>query len=159
MSTARSWPALIGFILLVAGVSALGGAITATSVTTWYAGLDKPAWTPPGWLFGPAWTLLYAMMAVVAWRLWQQRRDVPAARLTLRLWFLQLALNCAWSFLFFGLRSPLAGLLDILALLVVLIWIQLRLARERRALAMLWTPYILWVSFATALNFSIWSRL
>ena len=159
MSTARSWPALIGFIMLVAGVSALGGAITATSVTTWYAGLDKPAWTPPGWLFGPAWTLLYAMMAVVAWRLWQQRLNTPASRLTLRLWFLQLALNCAWSFLFFGLRSPLAGLLDILALLVVLIWIQLRLARERRVLALLWTPYILWVAFATALNASIWMRL
>ncbi len=159
MSTARSWPALIGFILLVAGVSALGGAITATSVTTWYVGLDKPAWTPPGWLFGPAWTLLYAMMAVVAWRLWQHRLNTPASRLTLRLWFLQLTLNCAWSFLFFGLRSPLAGLLDILALLVVLIWIQLRLARERRVLAALWAPYILWVAFATALNASIWMRL
>lgn len=159
MPTVRSWPALLGFILLVATVSALGGAITSTSVTTWYAGLDKPSWTPPGWLFGPAWTLLYAMMAVVAWRLWQQRRESPAARLTLRLWFIQLALNCAWSFLFFGLRSPLAGLIDILALLVVIIWIQLRLARDRRALALLWTPYIAWVAFATALNASIWSRL
>jgi translocator protein len=159
MSTARSWPALLGFILLVAAVSALGGAVTATSVTTWYAGLDKPSWTPPGWLFGPAWTLLYAMMAVVAWRLWQQRHASPAYRLTLRLWFVQLALNCAWSFLFFGLRSPLAGLVDILALLVVIIWIQVRLARERRALALLWTPYVAWVAFATALNASIWSRL
>lgn len=159
MSTVRSWPALLGFILLVAAVSAIGGAITATSVTTWYAGLDKPSWTPPGWLFGPAWTLLYAMMAVVAWRLWQQRHESAAARFTLRLWFVQLALNCAWSFLFFGLRSPLAGLIDILALLVVIIWIQLRLARDRRTLALLWTPYIAWVAFATALNASIWSRL
>ncbi|HSI09914.1 MAG: TspO/MBR family protein [Rariglobus sp.] len=158
MPSPRSWPALLGFILLVAIVSAAGGAITATSVTTWYASLDKPAWTPPGWLFGPAWTLLYAMMAVVAWRLWQQRHESPGARLTLRLWFLQLALNCAWSFLFFGLRSPLAGLLDILALLVVIIWIQLCLVREHRTLALLWTPYIAWVAFATALNASIWLR-
>lgn len=158
-SSSRSWPALVGFVLIVAFVSAAGGAITATSVTTWYAGLDKPSWTPPGWLFGPAWTLLYAMMAVVAWCLWRQRHESPAARFTLRLWFLQLALNCAWSFLFFGLRSPAAGLADILVLLVVLIWIQVRLARERRILAVLWIPYVLWVSFATALNFSIWSRL
>jgi tryptophan-rich sensory protein len=158
MSNARSWPALLGFILLVAAVSALGGTVTASSVTSWYAGLDKPSWTPPGWLFGPAWTLLYAMMAAVAWRLWQQRLASPAARLTLRLWFVQLALNCAWSFLFFGLRSPLAGLIDILALLVVIIWIQVRLARERRALALLWTPYVAWVAFATALNASIWLR-
>jgi translocator protein len=159
MPSTRSWPALLGFILLVALVSALGGAITATSVTTWYAGLDKPSWTPPGWLFGPAWTLLYAMMAVVAWRLWRQRRESPSTRVTLRLWFVQLALNCAWSFLFFGLRSPLAGLIDILALLVVIIWIQFRLARESRLLALLWMPYIGWVAFATALNASIWSRL
>lgn len=158
MPSPRSWPALLAFILLVAVVSAIGGAITATSVTTWYAGLDKPSWTPPGWLFGPAWTLLYAMMAVVAWRLWHQRHDSPAARLTLRLWFLQLAINCAWSFLFFGLRSPLAGLIDILALLVLIIWIQLRLTREHLPLAALWAAYVLWVSFATALNLSIWLR-
>ena len=82
-STPRTWPSLLAFILLVAVVSAVGGAVTASSVTTWYAGLDKPSWTPPGWLFGPAWTLLYAMMAVVAWRLWQQRHQSPAARLTL----------------------------------------------------------------------------
>jgi benzodiazapine receptor len=159
MSSARSWPALLGFILLVACVSALGGAVTSSSVATWYATLDKPAWTPPGWLFGPAWTLLYALMAVVAWLLWGQRHESPAARVTLRLWFLQLALNCAWSFLFFGLRSPLAGLLDILALLVVIIWIQFRLAGGRRALALLWMPYIAWVAFAAALNASILSRL
>jgi tryptophan-rich sensory protein len=145
--------------MLVALVSAAGGAITSTSVTTWYAGLDKPAWTPPGWLFGPAWTLLYAMMAVVAWRLWQRRDESPSARLTLRLWSLQLALNCAWSFLFFGLRSPAAGLAGILFLFVILIWIQVRLCHEHRTLAVLWIPYVLWVAFATALNFSIWSRL
>lgn len=159
MSTARTWPSLLGFILLVAVVSALGGAVTSTSVTTWYADLDKPSWTPPGWLFGPVWTLLYAMLAVVAWRLWPQRHASPAARLTLKLWFVQLALNSAWSFLFFGLRSPLAGLLGILALLVIIIWIQVRLARHHRTLAPLWTPYLAWVAFATALNASIWSRL
>ncbi len=156
--TNRSWPALIGFIVLVAAVSALGGAITTTSVGTWYQTLDKPSWTPPGWLFGPVWTLLYAMMSVVAWRLWRVRGESSAARATLALWFGQLALNGAWSFLFFGLRSPAAGLVDIAALLGVILWIQVRLARFDRMLALLWSPYVVWVGFATALNLSIWLR-
>jgi benzodiazapine receptor len=156
--TNRSWPALIGFIVLVAAVSALGGAITTTSVGTWYQTLDKPSWTPPGWLFGPVWTLLYAMMSVVAWRLWRVRSESSAARVTLALWFGQLALNGAWSFLFFGLRSPAAGLVDIVALLGVILWIQVRLARFDRMLALLWSPYVVWVGFATALNLSIWLR-
>jgi translocator protein len=152
----RTWPALAGFILLVAVVSALGGAITSTSVNTWYVELVKPSWTPPGWLFGPAWSFLYALMAVVGWRLWLLRNDSPLARPLLKLWCLQLALNCAWSFLFFGLRSPLAGLLDIAALLVVLIWIQVRLWPLHRTLALFWIAYIGWVGFASALNLSIW---
>lgn len=158
MQPPRTWPALLGFIVLVAAISALGGWITSTSVSTWYAALDKPAWTPPGWLFGPVWTLLYAMMAVVAWRLWLVRKDRPDARFTLALWFTQLALNCVWSFLFFGLRSPAAGLLDIAALLLVIVWIELRLLRTHRTHALLWAPYILWVGFASALNLSIWLR-
>ncbi|MET0262186.1 MAG: TspO/MBR family protein [Rariglobus sp.] len=152
----RSWPALLGFIAVVATVSALGGWITSTSVTTWYAELAKPDWRPPNWLFGPAWTLLYAMMAVVAWRIWCVRKTAPEAHSLLALWGVQLALNCAWSFLFFGLRSPLAGLVDIVILLVLLFWIQVRLAGFHRLLALLWIPYVLWVGFATALNFSIW---
>jgi translocator protein len=154
----RSWPALIGFILLVATVSALGGWITSTSVSTWFPALDKPSWNPPGWLFGPVWTVLYGMMAFVAWRLWRVRDSVPAARRVLAAWFIQLALNSAWSFLFFGLRSPAAGLADIIPLLVVITWILVSLGRIDRVLACLWTPYVLWVGFATALNLSIWLR-
>jgi tryptophan-rich sensory protein len=97
-------------------------------------------------------------MSVVAWRLWRVRSESSAARVTLALWFGQLALNGAWSFLFFGLRSPAAGLVDIVALLGVILWIQVRLARFDRMLALLWSPYVVWVGFATALNLSIWLR-
>lgn len=154
----REWPALLGFILIVAVVSALGGWITSTSVSTWYAGLDKPAWTPPGRIFSPVWTFLYAVMAVVAWRLWLQRRESPAARFTLALWSAQLALNCAWSFLFFGLRSPAAGILDLVALFLVAAWTGARLWRSHRTLAAFWLLYLAWLGFAGALNLSIWLR-
>lgn len=156
MQTTRAWPSLLGFIALVAVVSALGGWVTSTSVNTWYAELAKAEWRPPNALFGPVWTALYAMMAVVGWKLWRARTSSPAARSLLVLWAVQLVLNSAWSFLFFGLRSPLAGLLDIVPLLVVVLWIQIGLFKWDRVLGVLWVPYVLWLSFATALNFSIW---
>jgi tryptophan-rich sensory protein len=154
----RSWQMLVGFLLVVTAVSAVGGAITVSSVGTWYVALSKPTWTPPGWLFGPVWTLLYGMMAVVAWRLWCLRANSAEARGTLVLWWVQLLLNTSWSFLFFGLRSPIAGLIDIVVLLGVILWIQIRLCRIERQLAWAWVPYGLWVGFATALNLSIWLR-
>lgn len=144
---------------MVIAVSALGGAITASSVGSWYVTLAKPTWTPPGWIFGPVWSLLYLMMAVVAWQLWRVRQSSPAARGTLTLWWVQLALNTGWSFLFFGLRSPAAGLVDIAALLLVILWIQIRLLRTQTKLALLWAPYCVWVGFASALNGAIWLRL
>ncbi len=157
----RSTLALAGFLFAVYAVAALGGLATASSVQTWYATLAKPSWTPPGWLFGPAWTVLYTLMAIVAWRIWRlpSAPGDPNGRASiLRWWWVQLALNGAWSWAFFYFRTPAAGLLVIGALLLVIAGLQPRLARVDRPSALLWTPYVLWVAFASCLNLSIWNR-
>ena len=154
-SSARPWLALLGFLLLSVVVSALGGGVTAGSVKTWFPTLVKPAWNPPSVVFAPVWTLLYATMAVAAWRIWC-RRDRPGAGSVLWLYGVQLVLNAAWSLLFFGLKNPAFALVDIVALLGVLLWLQFAFWRLDRVAGMLWLHYVLWVSFATALNTAIW---
>lgn len=152
----RPWTALALFILLSLSVSVIGGWVTSSSVGTWYARLNKPAWNPPNWIFGPVWTLLYAMMAFVGWRLWCRREANPAIGPALTGFFVQMFFNFLWSMLFFGLRAPGTALIDIALLLIAIVWMNLRLLRIDRTLALLWMPYVLWVSFATALNFWIW---
>src|SRR5690606_17216227 len=114
------------------------------------------------WPLRPAWSVLYAPMAVAAWRVWRRpettRADERQRALLLRLWWVQLAINAAWSWAFFHFRNPAAGLLVIGALLLVLGVMQPRLAKLDRPAALLWTAYVLWVAFATALNLSIWNR-
>jgi translocator protein len=151
----RAWLPLGGFLVVVLIVAALGGAATASGVGTWYAGLNKPVWNPPGWIFGPVWTVLYALMAMVAFRLWREC-DHVGARITLRWWWAQLAANALWSPLFFGLRTPGWALLDILVLLALLLVIATRLWRIDRLAWVLWLPYVVWVGFATVLNFTLW---
>jgi tryptophan-rich sensory protein len=151
---------LLGFLLAAFAAAALGGHATASSVGDWYPTLAKPSWTPPPWLFGPAWTVLYTCMAIAAWRVWRLPA-VSAAGPTRRaellgLWWFQLALNAAWSWAFFYFRNPAAGLLVIGALFAVLCAMQPRLARADRPAALLWTPYVLWVGFAACLNLSLW---
>ena len=147
---------LLGFIGAAFAVAALGGLATSHGVRDWYPTLAKPAWTPPSWLFGPAWTFLYAAMAIVAARVWRLPAATAERVPILRSWWLQLALNGAWSWAFFHFRSPAAGLAIIGALLVVIVSIQPRLARNDRPSALLWTPYVLWVAFAACLNLWIW---
>lgn len=124
-------------------------------VGAWYATLAKPGWTPPNWLFGPVWSLLYLMMAVASWLVWK-RAGLAGAALPLAVFVLQLFLNAAWSWLFFGRHAIGLALLDI-----VLLWIAIAgtivLFRgvDRRA-GMLLVPYLLWVTYAAALNARIW---
>jgi len=115
--------------------------------------LHKPIWNPPPWLFGPTWTLLYILMGFAVWQAWRVRR--PEGRPIAVAYFLQLALNAAWSGLFFELRQPAWALADIFVLWALLGWIQVRLARVDSLAAWLWLPYLLWVSFASVLNFEI----
>lgn len=151
----RPWWSLVGFLAVVFVVALVGGQATASSVGSWYAELSKPTWNPPAWIFGPVWSLLYAMMAVVAWRLWR-RRASPPHRTALRWWWAQLIANALWSPLFFGLRAPGLALLDIVVLLALLIVVGIRLWHLDRLAGLLWLPYLAWVSFATLLNFTLW---
>jgi len=151
----KPWLMLLLFIAVCLAVSGAGAVVTNTSVNEWYPTLKKPSWNPPSWVFGPVWTTLYVMMAIAAWLIWRER-GFAEARGALGLFAFQLALNAAWSPLFFGMRSPLAGLIDIIplgaAILATMVWFW----KIVPLAGVLLLPYWLWVCFATALNFTIW---
>jgi tryptophan-rich sensory protein len=156
MHVSRQWIGLAGFVAICLLAGALGGWVTSQSVVEWYPTLNKPAWNPPAWIFAPVWTTLYVMMAVAAWLVWKKGRRGSGARLALALFFIQLALNCLWSFLFFGARSPGWALVDIVALLAALAATTWAFFHHSRLAGALMLPYLAWVSFAGFLNFTIW---
>ncbi len=151
----RDSTALLGFVALCLAVAAAGSAVTATSLGTWYAGLAKPAFNPPNWVFAPVWSALYLMMAFAGWRVWC-RRDAPGARLALRAWALQLALNLGWSFVFFGERLIGAALAEIALLLAAVLATAVLFWRIDRVAGALLAPYAAWVAFAVVLNAAVW---
>lgn len=135
--------------------SFLGSAFTQPNLD-WYAGLMKPSFTPPNRVFPVAWTILFAMMAISAWLVWRRDADEGDKRTALTWFGIQLAINVLWSFAFFFMQSPPFGLGVILTLLVAIVITIVFFDRVSRAAALLLVPYVLWVGFATALNFSIW---
>jgi len=132
-----------------------GAALTAVSVRDWYQTLSKPAWTPPDWVFGPVWTTLYFLMALAAWLVWR-RTGWSTGRTALVLFALQLVLNAAWSPLFFSLHSPGIALVDIILLWAAIAATLWSFGRISALAASLFVPYLMWVSYATALNWAIW---
>ena len=146
------WLGLAGWLVVCFSAASMGALFQPGS---WYAGLQKPSWNPPGWLFGPVWSALYAMMALAAWRVWQRGGFVAQRRALV--WFLvQLALNAAWTPLFFGLHLPGLAFIE-MSLLWAAIAITLRaFTKVDRLAGWLLVPYLAWVSFAAALNFTIW---
>lgn len=147
--------ALALFVALCLGVGALGASVVQTSVDTWYADLAKPDFTPPDWLFGPVWALLYVLMAVAAWRVWRIA-DSDTARGPLTLFALQLALTLGWTVVFFGLLKIGAAVATIIVLDVGVIVTVLAFRTVDRVAALLMVPYLAWVAFATVLNIAIW---
>lgn len=143
----RSYPMLLLFLVLVGAVAMSG---VHFQPGAWYAGLAKPFWTPPNWLFPPVWGLLYLMMAVAGWLIYAGRD----ARLK-ALWAVQLILNALWSWLFFGLHRTDLGLVDISALLVTIAAIVSIARRRQPAVAWLMAPYLIWVAYASTLNAAI----
>jgi tryptophan-rich sensory protein len=149
---------VLGLLAFVAGclvVSGLGGAVTATSVATWYPTLERPAFTPPDGVFPPVWTALFVLMAVAAWRIW--RLTESEGRTVALNWFgAQLVLNLMWSVIFFGLQAPGWALVEVM-LLVGAIGATMRafLRLDGWAAAAL-VPYLLWTGFAAILNGAIW---
>jgi tryptophan-rich sensory protein len=151
----RSLYALAGLLALCLAVGALGGAVTRAHMEPWYDGLEKPFFTPPDWLFAPVWTVLYAMMAFAAWRVWRRIGEAQPRRRALRAFAAQLALNLAWTFAFFGAESPALGLLVIVALPAAILWTILLFMPLDRFAALLMVPYAAWVAYAAVLNLAI----
>jgi tryptophan-rich sensory protein len=121
----------------------------------WYAGLEKPSWNPPSWVFGPVWTFLYISMAVAAWLVWK-KGGWKSQRRPLTLYLVQLLLNAIWTPLFFGLHLPGWAFLEILLLLAAVVATMLAFWKTRRPAGALFVPYVLWVSFASVLNGTLW---
>lgn len=141
-------PQLILSIGICLGVGIVGSVFTTSSIPTWYATLNKPSFSPPNWVFGPVWTILYILMGISLYLVWQKKK-VPA------IFWIQLILNAAWSVIFFGLKNPALALVDVVAL-----WIGIFLTIKSfypisKLAAYLLAPYLLWVIFASILNLSI----
>ena len=151
----QDWIALAVILLITFAASGIGGYFTAQSVKAWYPTLEKPSWNPPAWVFGPVWTALYALMAVAAWLVFRERLD-HAILAPLALYGVQLALNALWSYLFFGLRNPLAGLVEIGVLWAAILGTLVLFWTVRPMAGWLLVPYLAWVSFAAFLNFALW---
>lgn len=150
----RSIVVLLLALSLCLGVGYVGSLSTASEIPNWYAGLNKPSWTPPPVVFPIVWTTLYILMAISLWRLWMapesgERRNALAA------FFIQLALNAAWSPVFFGLHATRAALAIIVALLIAIPATIILSLRVDRTAAWLLLPYLLWICYATTLNAGI----
>ena len=154
MTRSRAAVGLVGWLGLSFAVSAIG-ARASIEAGTFYAQLTQPAWAPPGWVFGPVWTTLFALMGIAAWLVWQSG-GFAKQRWPLAMFGVQLALNALWSWLFFAWKLGGLALAEVvflwlsIAVTLVLFW------RVRRAAGLLLAPYLLWVSFATVLNYSLW---
>lgn len=145
----RRYASLIFFLVIVFGGGSLIGAVTAPG--EWYRGLNKPWFNPPDWVFGPAWGVLYVLIAVAGWRTWARDRTGPA----MRIWWLQLALNFLWSPVFFAMQWIGGGLAVVLAMLASIVAFIVVSWRSDRVASLLFVPYAAWVSFASLLNAAI----
>lgn len=155
MKPKHLWISCTIFILFCLIVQIAGSFWTKEAVSTWYAELAKPSWTPPNWIFGPVWSLLYVMIAVSGWLIYKAEYSRQRF-IALTLYSVQLALNFIWSFLFFSLRSPILGLIDIVILCVLIILTIITAWPVRSLASLLLTPYLIWVIYATSLNAGIW---
>jgi tryptophan-rich sensory protein len=153
--TTRQAIALAVSVGICLGAAGIGSILTTPSIATWYATLRKPPWTPPNWLFGPVWTALYLGMAVAVWLVWRQAGFSPA-RLALTLFVIQLALNVAWSGIFFRMRLPGAAFLEVVLLWLFILLTAIAFWPVSRTASWLLVPYLTWVTYAGALNAAIW---
>jgi len=137
-------------------IGSLSGIATQSSINSWYPTLIKPSFTPPNWIFGPVWSVLYVMMGVAAGIVWSKGLYHKWVKVALYHFGFQLLLNAAWSIFFFGFKNPFIALIDIIALFILLLFTVKWFTVVNSTAAYLLIPYIIWVAFATALNFGIW---
>ena len=147
-------------LLIAIGVSELAGIIgslfTSSAIPNWYSTIEKPALNPPPWVFGPVWTTLYALMGIAAFLVWKRGWEKKEVKLALGMFGIQLFLNAIWSIIFFGMQNPGWALVDILFLWFAIVLTMVLFYKISKPAMYLLIPYILWVSFATYLNYAIW---
>ncbi|WP_293860207.1 TspO/MBR family protein [uncultured Alsobacter sp.] len=143
--------------LSVVATSTIGGLATGPKILGWYAALAKPWYNPPNWVFGPAWTLLFLLMAIAFWRILQTPAGTPWRTLAIVLFGVQLVLNALWSVLFFGMESPALALAEVGPFWLAILATLVVFARIDRIAGWLFVPYLAWVAFAAVLNYGVWS--
>lgn len=147
---------LIAAILACNGIGSLGALVTVTGPGSWYAALEKPFFTPPGWVFAPVWITLFTLMGIALFIIWESGTGRREVRIALGIFGVQYVFNVLWSFLFFGLRSPILGLAGIVILWILIAATIAAFHRVRKGAALLLIPYICWVTIALALNYGVW---
>ena len=150
----------IGQILLAVVICELAGMVgaifTTPSIPTWYAGIVKPTFSPPNWIFAPVWTILFALMGIAAYLVYEKGTDKKAIKVALSIFAIQLILNTLWSIIFFGMHNPGIAFIEIIFLWIAILLTIIAFFKISKPAAYLLIPYILWVSFASFLNLSIW---
>jgi benzodiazapine receptor len=146
---------IILFILFSEAAGIIGSVFTFSSIPTWYATLNKPSFSPPNWIFGPVWTILYALMGISAFLVWEKGIKNKEVASALKFFVIQLILNSSWSILFFGLHNPALAYLDIIVLWIFIALTAVNFYKIKKAAGYLLIPYLIWVTFASFLNLSI----
>lgn len=155
MTTRSPFSQLVGLLgwLLVASAAGAVGAVASVDAASFYAQLNKPSWAPPGWVFGPVWSTLYALMGIAAWLVW---RSPGSKGVALGLFCVQFAVNALWSWMFFAWHQGALAAVEVLVLLVLIAATVVAFSRISRLSALLLVPYFLWVSFASVLTWVVW---
>lgn len=144
-------------IIVCQAAGFIGSIFTTPAIPTWYASLKKPAFTPPNWLFAPVWTTLFLLMGIALFLIWRKGIESHGVKMALIIFLIQLALNILWSVAFFGMRSPLNGLIVIVLLWIAILLTIVHFYKLSSIAGILLVPYILWVSFAGILNVSLFT--
>lgn len=148
---------LIASLIICQLAGFVGSLFTTPSIPVWYASLVKPSFTPPNWVFSPVWISLFVLMGISLFLLWEKTLHYPGVKIAMCWFAVQLVLNMLWSILFFGLKSPFLGLIEIIVLWIAIFITILKSLRVSKLAGVLLIPYLIWVSFAAGLNYSIWT--
>jgi len=146
---------LLVFILITLFAGFIGSFFTTPSIASWYAFINKPSFSPPNWLFAPVWSLLYILMGIAAFLIWQ-KRDNLKTKPALMFYGIQLILNTLWSIIFFGMHNPGLAFLEIIILWSFILITLIKFYKINKTSGILFIPYLIWVSFASILNFAVW---
>ena len=146
---------LIASVVISQAAGAIGSLFTVQNIPTWYAGLNKPSFNPPNYLFGPVWISLYFIMGIAFFLVWK-KSESHSIKFPAVLFIAQLVLNALWSILFFGMKNPALGFMEIILLWIFIVLCIIKFYPISKTAAWLLLPYLLWVSFASVLNFKIW---